>query len=206
MRGCSRSSLFLGMSLSFLVYGVGCSTYKVRPMPQMKAQEAPSRLSIDGVDLGAKVLYEGAEIKATFSVNLLSNGFLPVHLVVDNRSGSEIEFVRARIEFETPGGERMSPIAATAASTGEGRNAMAEAIFFFGIFSYDNANKYNQDLQRDWAEKGMGEVQVVRSGRTMSKFLYFDVGKDFNPSGASLRVPFDREGSNRQQVAVLRFD
>ena len=157
MRGFSRSSLFLVMSLSFLVYGFGCSTYKVRPMPQMKAQEAPSRLSIDGVDLGAKALHEGAEIKATFNLNLLSNGFLPVHLVVDNRSGSEVEFVRARIEFETPGGERMSPIASTSASTCEGRNAMSESIFFVVMLSYDYANSYNQGLQVDLAEEGRWE-------------------------------------------------
>lgn len=200
-----RLTTLVGLVLGLIAL-TGCSTYKVRPMPQMKAVEAPSRASLYGIDFGAKAFSESAEVKATFNYNMLDQGFLPVHLVVNNTSSNEIELVRARIEFETSGGERLEPVAADAASTGEGRNAMAEAIFFFGIFSYDNANKFNADLQRDWAEKGMGEVHLIRPGRTMSKFLYFQVGADFSPSGARLRVPFERGSTLRRESVILRFD
>lgn len=192
--------------LIFILFSFGCRTYRIRPMPQMSASEAPARISSHGVDFGAKAFSDAGEVKATFTYNMLTKGLLPVHLVIDNNSASEIEIMRVRIELETPNGEVIEPIAADAASSGQGRNAMAEAIFFFGIFSYDNANKFNQDLQRDWLTKGMGQIQVLRPGRTMSKFLYFDVGKDFSPSSARLRVPFQRAGSTARDSVVLQFE
>ena len=90
-------------------------------------------------------------------------------------------------------------------ATGAGRNALAEAIFFFGVFSYADANKYNDALVRDWVDKGFSEVQILRPGRTLTRFLYFRVGQDFAPSGATLRVPFERDSRGSREVAVLRF-
>lgn len=198
------STLLLMIATVGLTFG--CSTYKVRPMPMMGALDAPSRTSMASVDIGAKALTDKTELKATFNYDMLSKGILPIHLAVDNHSAREIELVRARIELVTASGQALEPINPGAASTGEGRNAMAEAIFFFGIFSYDNANKYNDDLQRDWAEKGMGEVQLVRPGRVMNRFLYFNVGSGFSPSGSTLSVPFQIEGAGDRLTAALRLD
>lgn len=194
------------ITVLFLVCSFGCSTYPVRPMPAVQATEAPARASWGAAQLGAKPYLGSAELKAVFNRDLMSKGVLPVLLVVDNtRSSSEIEILRGSIELATPAGSRLAPIGSDSASTGQERNAMAEAIFFFGIFSYDNANKYNDEMRRDWVDKGFPEVAVVMPGRSLSKFLYFNVGKDFKPSGASLLVPARVANAAARQTVALPF-
>ena len=195
---------FIGlMGLTLLL---GCASYKVRPIPQLTAQEAPVRSDSGAVAFGAKSYHENAECKAVFNRALCSKGVTPVLLLVDNQSSDDIEVIRAAVESETSSGTVLRPVTPDAASSEHGRNAMAEAIFFFGIFSYDDANRYNDDMARDWVEKGMGEVLILRPRRSAAKFVYFETGSAFSPSGSILRVPFERLGVSRgRETAVLRF-
>lgn len=184
----------------------GCHSYKVQPMPQVGVHEAPVRTSASGIAFGAKSYNNAAECKAVFNQSLPARGVIPVLLMVENRGSDDIEILRAACELETPSGSVLRPIGADSASSQHGRNAMAEAVLLFGIFSYDNANRFNDAMARDWVEKGMGEVQIVRSGRSMARFLYFETGSDFATSGSSLRVPFEHLGGSRMRpVATLRF-
>ena len=192
--------------ISMLIVALsGCRAYPVQPMPQLAVDAAPARADLGGARFGAKAYTNGVETKAVFNFDLLSNGFLPVLIIVDNESSSEVQILRARVELETPSGERLEPISGEAVATGAGRNALAEAIFFFGVFSYADANKYNDALVRDWVDKGFSEVQILRPGRILTRFLYFRVGQNFAPSGATLRVPFERDSRGPREVAVLRF-
>lgn len=194
------------MAVVFAVFSLGCSSYPVRPMPQVQAADAPARANWGAAQLGAKPYIGTAELKAVFNRDLMSKGVLPVLLVVDNTaSSSEIEILRGSIEFATAGGSRLAPIGSDSATTGQERNAMAEAIFFFGIFSYDNANKYNDEMRRDWVDKGFPEVAVVMPGRSLSKFLYFNVGKDFKPEASSLLVPARVSNAPARQTVALKF-
>lgn len=197
-----RFAILLALGVTTIA---GCRSYPVQPMPQLGAGEAPARTVIAGTEFGAKAYTDGVESKAVFNYDLMSKGFLPVLLIVDNNSRSELEILRARIELQSPSGERLEPVSGEAVATGEGRNAMAEAIFFFGIFSYDNANKFNDALVRDWVDKGFPVAQIVRPGHTVKKFLYFRVGRGFSPSGATLNVPFQRDSRDSREIAVLKF-
>ncbi len=200
MRALSFLLLFLSLCATW-----GCQQYPIRPMPAVHASEAPARAASGLIHYGAKAYTDGAEIKAVFNADLLSKGVLPVLLIVDNQSATDLEIVRPRIELSTSSGQEIEPIAPDAATTGEGRNALAEAVFFFGIFSYDDANKYNDEMRRDWIDKAEPEVQIVRAGLTSSKFLYFNVGKDFSPQGSVLHVAAQNFGSGQMQTITLKF-
>lgn len=199
--------VFILLGASCFIVGIaGCRSYPVQPMPSIRADEAPARTTVAGVPVGAKSYTDSGEIKAIFNYDLMGKGVLPVFLVVDNRSDREIELLRARFEFETPSGSQLVPISPAAASTGHGRNAMAEAFWIGGIFSYDNANKFNEDMERDWINKAWPEVALLRPGRTKSGFLYFKVGEDFSASGSRLRIPFEIDQELDRENAILTFE
>jgi len=192
-------------ALVLVASALGCQQYPVRPMPGLRATEAPARASFPNADVGAKAYTNGAEIKAIFNADLMSKGVLPVLLLVDNRSSNELEIVRDRIELSTPSGARMQPINPDAATTDQGRNALAEAVLFFGVFSYADAEKYNNEMRRDWVDKAVPEVQIVRSGLTTSKFLYFNVGKDYSLAGSNLNVVIQPLGGGPAQTLTLKL-
>ncbi len=180
---------------------VGCSSYPVRAMPSITSSQAPTRGTSAGLNVGAKPYTQSSEIKGIFNYDLLTKGVLPVYLVIENNGSSEVELLRARVQLRTPSGTVCDAVPADAAATGHGRNAVGEAVFLFGIFSYDNANKFNDEMKRDWSDKGLGEVTIVAPGRSVSKFAYFSVGKDFKAPGSQLSLVFT-SGSSRPTVTI----
>jgi hypothetical protein len=81
---------------------------------------------------------------------------------------------------------------------------MAEAVWFFGIFSYDDAKKFNEEMVRDWQEKGMKEVQLVGPGRVLRKYVYFKTSKS-QTAGGKLRVSMESETSRQRASTELGF-
>ncbi|WP_432799423.1 hypothetical protein [Poriferisphaera sp. WC338] len=182
----------------------GCSTYQVQAMPQISPKAAPASTSAYEVDFGAKPYVTETEAKAVFNYDMMSKGVMPVFVAVENHADQDIEILRARFELQTGSGVKLLPVLPVVASTMHGRNAMAEAFWYFGIFSYDNANKYNEALKRDWAEKAWPEVSIIRSGHTKSGFLYFKVGENYKHSKSILSVPFEIDGfADRKEVKLF---
>jgi hypothetical protein len=189
--------------LLLCVAGIGCSSYNVRSLPSITPANAPVRLKTEDVSIGAKAFTDSTEIKAIFNYDLLSKGILPVFVTVENTGSTDVEIQRPRVQFTTPGGQVLDVITADTATGGQGRNAMGEAIFLFGIFSYDNANKFNEELKRDWADKSYGELVVLTPGRTVGKFFYFNVGTSFTVSGSKLNIVYS--AGNVRKTATLQF-
>ena len=192
--------------VSVLVLGsflVGCQTYAVRAMPQISALEAPSKTSSYEVDFGVKPYTEEAQIQAVFNYDMMSKGVMPVYLVVENHSDYEMEMLRMRVELRTASGSVLAPVSPAVAVSGHGRNAAAEAFWLLGMISYDDANKYNEALKRDWAEKAWPEISILAPGRTKAGFMYFNVGENYKQDGSRLTVKFDLDSLQGGREAVL---
>jgi len=199
-------SLMAAVCVGLLACSVGCSTYRVRPIPAIAPEQAPAHSSWGTTQVGARPYARPVETESVFNRDLLSHGVLPVLLIVDNTGSSdEIELVRSGIELATPSGARLAPIGSESAVSGEERNAMAEGIFLFGPFSYDNARNYNDAMRRDWVEKALPEVAVILPGQTLRKFLYFNVGAGFSPAGSTLIVPARVGNAATRQPVSLSF-
>jgi hypothetical protein len=178
----------------------------VHPVPPIAAGAAAAHASWGTTQVGAQPYVNPEHTKAVFNRDLLSKGVLPVLLVVDNSgSSSEIELVRSGIALSKPSGGQLAPLAPEASVNGEERNAMAEGVLLLGPFSYDNARNYNDAMRRDWTEKALPDVAVVLPGQTLRKFLYFDVGKNFNTTGATLLVPARVGNAAERQTVGLKF-
>src|SRR4051794_11926652 len=79
----------LFVAVLILASAIGCQQYPVRPMPALRASEAPARADAGQIHVGSKAYTNSGEIKAIFNADLISHGVLPVLLVVDNQSNGE---------------------------------------------------------------------------------------------------------------------
>ena len=190
MKSSCRAA-FIGVPLCCMALVCGCRSYPVRALPSTPLSEISAGQRIENVSLAALPCRTTQECKAVFNFPMTDKGHLPILLVVENDGSDTVEVVRSRIEFVSSSGDILSPIEASVVASGFGRNAMAEAIFFFGIFSYDNANKYNDAMVRDWQEQGLKEFQIIGPRRTTRKYLYFNVGKGASVDGSRLRIPVE---------------
>lgn len=175
----------------------GCKTYPVRAVPATSISEISARQTINGVTLAALPCATTAECKAIFNFPMTDKGYVPILLVVDNEGADTVEVIRSSIELVSPSGDLLAPIDASVVASQFGRNAMAEAILLFGIFSYADADKYNDAMVRDWQEKGLKEIKIVAPGRTARNYVYFNTGKGAPIEGSRLRVPVEWRGSRR---------
>ena len=88
------------------VFLAGCS---VKHLPDVVAQQPETyryRNSVDGIDVAVDPYLEEQRIIEYFGTNILSEGILPVHLVIRNNSGSTYMFdprdVSCSFAFDKP--------------------------------------------------------------------------------------------------------
>ncbi len=183
----------------------GCKTYPVQAVLATPILEISARQTIGRVTLAAMPCRTTAECKAVFNFPMTDKGYTPVLLVIDNRDASTVEVIRSSIELVTPGGDVLAPIDASVVASQFGRNAMVEAIFLFGIFSYADADKYNDAMVRDWQEKGLKEIKIVAPGRTARNYVYFNTGTGAPITGSRLRVPVEWQDTRMSRTFELKY-
>lgn len=196
----SGRATFIGIPLCCMALVCGCRAYPVRAVPSTPLSEISARQTIENVSLAALPCWTTEECKAVFNFPMTDKGYLPILLVVDNEGAETVEVARLRIELVLTSGDTVSPVEASVVASQFGRNAMAEAIFLFGIFSYADADKYNDAMVRDWHEKGLKEIALVAPRRTTRKYLYFNLGKGASVEGSRLRVPVEWPDTRRRRT------
>ena len=84
------STLFL-FALLFMLFS--CTTYKTQYVGFRPASEYPNNVIAGGVTVGAEAFADQAAAKNAFGFDIKKAGLLPVQVVMDNRSGEEVQVV-----------------------------------------------------------------------------------------------------------------
>lgn len=199
-----RLSCAMLLAAALIAMAAGCKSYPVRTIPTTPVASLAAKEAVGEVTVAAEPVWTADQSKAIFNFPITDKGFLPVLIVIENRSNLTYELLRDRVELIPPTGERLNPVDAKVMASSFGRNAMAEAIFLFGIFSYDDARKYNDAMVDDWDEKALKEAQLIAPGRTLRRYAYFRTGPG-EPQGGTLSVGLSNPSTNQVETATVKI-
>lgn len=73
---------------------LSCTTYKSQYVGFRPAADYPNNVTVDGLTVGAEAYADPVAARNAFGFDIHKAGLLPVQVVMDNRSGSEVEIVR----------------------------------------------------------------------------------------------------------------
>ena len=85
-----KSTLFL-LTLMFVLFS--CTTYKTQYVGFRPAAEYPNNVIAGGVTVGAEAYADQAAAQNAFGFDIKKAGLLPVQVVMDNKSGNEVQVV-----------------------------------------------------------------------------------------------------------------
>ena len=84
-------TLAILVSLFFLLFA--CTAYKTQYVGFRPPADYPNSVIAAGVNVGAEAFAEQAVAKEAFGFDIKGTGLLPVQVVMDNRSGDEVEVI-----------------------------------------------------------------------------------------------------------------
>lgn len=78
--------------VSLIFFGLlSCTTYKTQYVGFRPASDYPNNVNAGGVTIGAEAYAEQAAAKEAFGFDIKKAGLLPVQVVMDNRSGNNVQ-------------------------------------------------------------------------------------------------------------------
>ncbi|MEL6275399.1 MAG: hypothetical protein AAFY48_13705 [Bacteroidota bacterium] len=140
---------------------------------------------------GAEAFDTDAKTKAAFDQKLVRKGIVPVQLAFKNDSSRTIVIFRDQIELASNASNSMRPMSSLEVAESVEENAIAHAVFGFGILSYGAAKDAQSEREADYANKQLPEELLIRPGRLNGGFIFFRVGKSERVSGRRVVVPFE---------------
>ena len=176
-----------------------CASYDVKTVNLQKPTVYASHSVLDDFDIGAKAFTTDAETKAVFDEKLVRKGIFPVQVSIENKSEKTLLVVRDQIELSGAVTNAIRPMSSTEVAENVEDNAMANAIFGFGILSYAAAENANDEREADYANKQLPQELVVRPGRMGGGFVFFKLPKGETLGGKNLVVPVS-DASNPASV------
>jgi hypothetical protein len=165
-----------------------CASYDVAQVDRKPVAEYGHRVATDGIALAADPYDDPARAKSTFDEDLRDDGYLPIQLILENRTAGRILLLRERVELIDLAGATYRPVEPAVTAQDFEDDAMAYALLGFGIFSYASAAEANEERERDWASKAIAESLIVETGRAGGGFVYFRLPEEQPLAGSSLRV------------------
>jgi len=86
----------LGLALVCGLLLSGCAGYETMNLPGADTYAYSNRQTVNDVSVAVE-FFDAAQTKKTFQINLLSKGYQPVYIVIDNRSKATCVFNKSQI-------------------------------------------------------------------------------------------------------------
>jgi hypothetical protein len=176
MRKLSRVPLAAGL-LALFFLGAGCASHEVKALSPEPLSTYQLRQTVFDVDVAASPLTTKADCERVFTVDLTEQGFAPILLVMENRSGDNILVRRDEIELTDSRGNPHKPTPSEVMVEKFEHNKMSYAVFGFGLLSYMSADEANKKMRQDWGSKELPGEKILLPNRKAYGVVYFDMGQ-----------------------------
>jgi hypothetical protein len=192
----------LAFALSFL----GCASHDIRQLAPEPINAYQIQTTESGVVVAADPFHTKQRAEGSFTIDLTEHGFVPILLVLENRTTDNILLIKDDIELTDSRGNIRKPVAANVMVSKFEHNKIAYALLGFGIFSYMSAEDANRKMLQDWSSKELPAEKVLIPGRKTHGVVYFDLGPGLTTlSNSNLQVPLLNMRTSERKAAGLRM-
>ena len=204
--------LWVLVTLFLLAFVTACASHSIRALPRVALESLPSRGTLEEIDIGLEPYETDTKTVSFFGRKLVSEGVVPILVILRNRGESPYELSPHEISLVGPGSSSSPAATATATARTTGANeldpvareavAIVQGVFWplsilllpvtlpLGIAD-GAALVHNKRLAREYL--GMGLPHYVPKGETRG-FVFFMVPKSKSISLEGYRVRFDKIG------------
>jgi len=173
---------------------------KFTPYPDRKASDCSAKIEKAGLVVGAQPVDDTRDQKSYFGTELTAKGYLPVFVVVENKSTTDTFF------FDK------SNLAQAAASGGAVKDARSKtgetmAIIAMGGVGGLIAMKMisNATAVQENMLKNEIQTKTLSPGTSVHGFLYIPIPKEGARGGIHLQIPMVNAQTSEMQVVNLTF-
>jgi len=85
-----RTAWVLCLLVAIVALGSGCAQYRRKPLAFLMPADMGNAVSIEGAEIGARLLSDRGEAEEAFGFDIISAGVLPVQVVIDNKGSSPV--------------------------------------------------------------------------------------------------------------------
>lgn len=183
-------------ALGVMILALGaCASYDQKHVDYQALETFKNSTTLEDITLSAEAYDTEVEVTGAFDENLNKKGYYPVQVLLENSTQEKVVVLRESVELLAPNGEHYRPVGAAVMADEFEDNAMAYALFGFGILSYMSAQDANQQRSVDYQHKDLGESTIIAAGRKRGAFIYFKLPEGTVPSGATLMLEVEKLSS-----------
>jgi hypothetical protein len=182
----------------------GCAWHDTKEINPDPVDAYRIRTTEAGVAIAADVFHPKWKVEAAFTVDLNEHGYLPIMLVIENRTGNRFQLRTADIELTDGRGKVRRPVPAEAIAQKLEHNAMLYGLIGFGFLSYKSAEDANKKMLDDWGGKELPPQIVLLPRRATHGVVYFHLGRGFVlPPKSVLHLSFSNVWTGQKRSARL---
>jgi len=151
----------------------GCASYKVNQVSVHHADAYLHKQTKHDITVACDPFDTADKAKSAFHIDVTKKGYYPINVIISNKGPNQIAIIKQNIVLhDTSGGVNMPVDSAVVVDQYE-HNALMEAFFGFGIFSYMAADEANEKMKADWYEKELPEEKILKPGRQVHGFVFY---------------------------------
>lgn len=196
------SYFVIALFLTFL----GCASHDIKQLAPDPIHAYQIQATEGGVVVAADPFNTKEKAESAFTIDLTEQGFVPVLLVLENRTRDNVLLIKDDIELTDSRGNIRKPVAANVMVSKFEHNKIAYALLGFGIFSYMSAEDANRKMLQDWSSKELSAEKVLIPDRKTHGIVYFYLGPGLQTlSNSVLKVPLVNMRTSERKVVTLRM-
>lgn len=192
------SKLRILLVFGLAAFSTACASHDIKTVQLLEPSEYNNIETSAGLTIGIELYDTDAKTLAAFDSKLVRKGIYPIQVSIRSSSQTELLIVRSQITIQSETTADLRPMTAEEVAEEVENNAMANAIFGFGIFSYAAAKDANEERQADFVNKQVPDEWIVRPNRLSGGFLFFKFPKGQSPAGKTLVIPVETMGTGGQ--------
>ena len=161
------------MSVLLVLCLVGCATYKVQQVSVHHASSYLHKQTLHDITIACDPFDTADKAKSAFYIDVTKKGYYPINIIITNNSPNQVAVIKQKIQLHDVTGGVNLPVDSAVVVDQFEHNALMEAFWGFGIFSYMAAEDANKKMKADWYEKELPEEKILKPGRAMHGFVFF---------------------------------
>lgn len=201
-----KLTFLTGLVLLLCMALVGCASHEIRSLAPDPLEAYRIQTTVGGVIIAAEPFSSKEKVEAAFTLDLTEQGYVPILLVMENRSPDNSLLVKGDIELVDSRGNIRKPVSANVMVEKFEHNKIAYAFFGFGIFSYMSAEEANKKMRNDLSEKELPAEKVLIPNRKAHGVAYFELGSGLTAlPNSTLTVPLLNMRTGERHSATLKI-
>lgn len=170
-----RNKSFIGLSMIFLLFLTGCASYNASTLSDLTIVSTPSKQN-NGIYIASKV-FTKADCKKYLDRDVLSKGYQPVQLYIQNNTDTSYLFSPTRVSLPCARAEEVAEKVHTS-TAGRATGYGAAAFFTCGLFAIPavvdgvKSSNANESLDNDYSCKiAREQILLPHSHANMIMFV-----------------------------------